>query len=76
VDQEAYDGCWGLLKDDFPRAYQDGPLDVYYFYPSRFTWRQDDREVVCISLYLDDKRVGSLLEEGNYPTVPRGDSDV
>lgn len=74
VEQDAFDDCLDLLVEDFPQVSADEWLDFYYFIPTRFTWSDGDREVVCFTMYLDDKRTGSLFDDGNYPSAVSSNS--
>jgi hypothetical protein len=62
VFAQADDGCLELLARDFPETYDDFDVEVFYLYPSEGTWRTGDREIVCVALYADGKRTGSLFD--------------
>jgi hypothetical protein len=60
VFEEAELGCLDLLFDHSQTAFDDETVDIFYIHPTRTTWRTGDREVVCITYYLDGPRTGSI----------------
>lgn len=59
---EAQSRCLEDLERDFPETYADDQVDIFYVYPSEDTWRNGDREVVCLAYYLDGRRTGSIVD--------------
>lgn len=62
VIQEAEDRCLRELEDNFPDEYADNQVDIFYLHPSEATWRAGDREVICLTYYLDGRRTGSIFD--------------
>ena len=62
VIDDASEGCLDLLDADFPGAYDDPDVDIFFLYPTELTWRFGNREVVCAIYYLDGQRTGSLFD--------------
>lgn len=62
VTAAADDGCLERLQQDHPTAYDDPDVGVFHLYPTHSSWRLGDREIVCVALYLDEPRTGSLRE--------------
>lgn len=60
--EEAQTGCLRDLEENFPEIYDDSQVDIFYLHPSEATWRTGDREVVCITYYLDGNRTGSIFD--------------
>jgi hypothetical protein len=58
----AEQGCADHLARDFVAAYEDESVEIFFLHPTSGSWREGDREVVCIARYLDGKRRGSLLD--------------
>lgn len=59
---EAQQGCTDRLRDYSQTAYDDNNVDIFYLYPSEGTWLTGDREVVCVTYYLDGPRTGSITD--------------
>lgn len=62
IIEEAQDRCLRDLEDNFPDEYADNQVDIFYLHPSEATWRTGDREVVCLTYYLDGRRTGSIFD--------------
>jgi hypothetical protein len=60
VWEEAESGCVDRLFDYSPTAYEDEQIDIFYVHPTSDTWGTGDREVVCVTYYLDGLRTGSI----------------
>ena len=54
--------CLDLMKTDFPDAFADESVQVFFFHPTSASWAQGDQEIVCVALYGDGPRQGSLLD--------------
>lgn len=61
ADRESHTTCSALMEKYAPKAASDPGADLYYIRPTRESFAQDDREVVCIATYAGGKRTGSLL---------------
>ena len=57
VDNAAFDGCLAAFEQYVGRDYQSSDLGLTYLTPTRGSWDQDDREVVCV---LYDFELGRL----------------
>lgn len=62
VSGEAQDRCLRALEEEFPGTYDDPAVELFYFHPSEKTWRTGDREIVCLTYYLDGRRSGSIFD--------------
>lgn len=60
---QADSGCFARLAEDFPETYADKGVGVFFYHPTAGSWREGDREIVCVADYTDSPRTGSLLEE-------------
>lgn len=60
VLEEAQIGCVDALDRYAPSAATDSNVDIFYLYPTEGTWAAGDREVVCVTYYLDGPRTGSI----------------
>ena len=54
--------CLDLMQTDFPDAFADESVQVFFFHPTSASWAQGDQEIVCVALYVDGPRQGSLLD--------------
>lgn len=54
--------CLDQLERDFPETYDDLSVEVFFFHPTRGSWRFGDRQVLCVAQYLDGGRTGSLFD--------------
>ncbi|PJJ65177.1 putative regulator of septum formation [Compostimonas suwonensis] len=52
-------GCEGEFPNFIGMAYADSSIEYSYLYPSEGSWKDGDREVVCI-VYSDTQTTGSL----------------
>jgi hypothetical protein len=62
VFSQSETGCLEVLRGYSPTAYDDESVELYYLHPTQASWRQDDREVVCMTYYPDAPRTGSIRE--------------
>lgn len=60
VWEEAETGCIDRLFGYSPTAYEDEQVDIFYVHPTSESWEIGDREVVCVTYYLDGLRTGSI----------------
>ena len=54
--------CVDLMRTDFPEAFADDTVQVFFFHPTSDSWARGDHEMVCVALYTDGPRRGSLLD--------------
>ena len=64
-DEASWDGiifpvCDPAYAGYIGRAYQDSELEYHYFTPTKDSWSQGDREVVCIVYGAEDRTTGSF----------------
>ncbi len=60
VIRQAGDGCSRRLASYAPAAAEDPSIELFSLYPTDTTWRQGDREVICIASDPSGPRSGSL----------------
>ncbi len=60
VEADAEAGCWDALLEYAPTAYDDPDVTLFHFYPTALSWADGDREIICLTEYLDGPRVGSI----------------
>lgn len=60
TEAQASESCYAELAAYAPSAYADENVSIVFFSPSRSTWYDGDREVICLSDYADGRRTGSI----------------
>lgn len=60
VLQQADAGCYDRLPAYDAGASEDPSVFITYLYPTDVTWAAGDREVICMTYYIDGERTGSL----------------
>ena len=61
----AYEACYERFQPFVGRDYETSTLDINMMYPSRESWQQDDREVICAVYDVEaNKLVGSAKDRG------------
>jgi hypothetical protein len=60
VGTQSDSGCQSYLSVYSASATDDDALTLYYFAPTRESWRAGDRGVVCIASDEDHLRTGSI----------------
>jgi len=61
----AYDSCLTRFEPFVGRDYQSSTLDITTMYPSRGSWDENDREVICAVYDVDqNKLIGSAAGRG------------
>lgn len=53
-------GCAASFKDFVGKAYSDSDLKVTYFHPTEESWKQGDRQILCIVSVPTGTVTGSL----------------
>ncbi len=65
MSEVAYDACMEHFESFVGRDYESSSLDILTLYPSRESWRQNDREIVCAVYDVNaTKLVGSVEGRG------------
>jgi hypothetical protein len=62
IEEQAGTGCAERLQSDYPEVFDDTNVDIFYLQPTEQTWETGDREIVCLTFYLDGQRTGSLSD--------------
>ena len=61
----AYASCYERFEPFVGRDYETSTLDINMMYPSRESWQQDDREVICAVYDVEaNKLIGSANGRG------------
>ncbi|HVF14532.1 MAG TPA: septum formation family protein [Acidimicrobiales bacterium] len=64
VEAQAGEGCMSRWSTELWGTYEENmEIDIFYFTPSSESWAEDDREIVCVIVPLDEDTplVGSRL---------------
>lgn len=59
---QATQQCADNLAENYVEAYEDDSVEIFYFHPTSASWREGDREVICVATYDDGPRTGSLQD--------------
>jgi len=61
----AYESCYERFQPFVGRDYESSTLDINMMYPSRESWQQNDREVICAVYDVEaNKLIGSAQGRG------------
>jgi hypothetical protein len=61
----AYESCYERFQPFVGRDYETSTLDINMMYPSRESWQQNDREVICAVYDVEaNKLIGSAQDRG------------
>ncbi len=65
IGELAYESCYERFQPFVGRDYETSTLDINMMYPSRESWQQDDREVICAVYDVEaNKLIGSAKGRG------------
>lgn len=59
VTAEANQSCSDDMATNFPDLFEDDSVEIFFFHPTSASWREGDREIICVALY-PEPRTGSL----------------
>lgn len=60
VNEQAESRCFDLLDEYSPSTKDDDTIGLYYVIPTRASWAQGDREVICMAEHIEGPRTGSI----------------
>lgn len=59
VTAAANQSCSDDMATNHPDLFEDDSVEIFFFHPTSASWREGDREIVCVALY-PEPRSGSL----------------
>ena len=65
IDWLASEGCYERFEAAIGESYEDSVIDFTTMYPSSGSWKNGDREVVCIGFHMElEKLEGTIIGSG------------
>lgn len=61
IDWLASEGCYERFADAIGKSYEDSIIDFTTMYPSSGSWKNGDREIVCIGFHMELEKLDATI---------------